>query len=65
MNRHINRDRCWGPYIPRAHLAVDEEQPGNGVPGQGCVGAATHLAGHVLHDVLAQQRLDVLGHVLA
>ena len=50
---------------PPTHLAVHEEEPRDGVPGEGCVGAAAHLARHVLHDVFPQERLDVLRHVLA
>lgn len=48
-----------------AHLAVHEEEPRHRIPGESCVGAAAHLARHVLHDILPQKRLDVLGHVLA
>lgn len=47
------------------YLAVHEEEPRHRVPGEGCVGAAAHLASDVLHDILPQKRLDVLGHVLA
>lgn len=53
------------PTRTPTHLAVHEEEPRHGVPGEGCVGAAAHLARHVLHDVFPQERLDVLRHVLA
>lgn len=42
------------------HLAGDEEESGHVVPREVGLEAAAHLARHVLADVLAQQRLNVL-----
>lgn len=47
------------------HLTVDEEESRDRIPGKSGVGATAHLARHVLHDILPQKRLDVLGYVLA
>lgn len=47
------------------YLAVNEEEPRHGIPREGCVGAAAHLARDVLDDVFPEERLDVLRHVLA
>lgn len=44
----------------RAYLARDEEESGDVVSGEGGVEAPAHLAGHVLSDIFAQQRLNVL-----
>lgn len=46
---------------PRAAVAaVAEAQPASLVLGQVRVGRPAHLARHVLHDVLPEERLDVL-----
>lgn len=47
------------------HLTVHKEETRHRVPRERCVRAAAHLARNVLHDVLPQERLDVLGHVFA
>lgn len=48
-----------------AVLAGHEEEPRDAVARQCGVEGAAHLAGDVFCDVLAQQRLDVLGDELA
>jgi len=48
-----------------ALLALHEVQPRHRVFGQGRVGGPARFASHVLNDVLPEQGLDVLGHVLA
>ena len=42
------------------YQAADEVKPGHAVLGERRVEAATHLAGHVLQNILLQQRLDIL-----
>ena len=42
------------------YQTADEVEPGHAVLGERRVEAATHLAGHVLQDILLQQRLDIL-----
>lgn len=48
-----------------SHLTVNEVEPRHRIPRKRRVRAATHLAGHVLHNVFPQKRFDVLRHVLA
>lgn len=42
------------------NLARDEEKSGHVVSGERGVEASAHLACHVLSDILAEQRFDVL-----